>query len=163
MYFVAVKESQIPPDLGIYSWSGNNSAFTAVRGGCHLSIEGIRKGYLFCRRWYVKGKGGGGKVCGPSSYNTLLSAPLAHYRPQREAVCSFAACYCHILCFLLFSYSIGMHPLSLHQSLLSALPRDTSHVSVRPIKTFLHDKPRRKFFPRTLVESVHFRAEFANF
>ena len=29
--------------------------------------------------------------------------------------------------------------------------RDTSHVSVRPIKTFLHDKPRRKFFPCTLV------------
>ena len=102
MYFVAVKESQIPPGLGIYSWSANNSAFTAVRGGCHLSIEGIRKGYLFCQRWYVKGKGGGGKVCGPSSYNTLLSAPLAHYGQQREAVCSFAACYCHILCFLLF-------------------------------------------------------------
>ena len=67
-----------------------------------MSIEGIRKGYLFCQRWYVKGKGVGGKVCGPSSYNTLLSAPLAHYGPQREAVCSFAACYCHILCFLLF-------------------------------------------------------------
>ena len=49
---------------------------------------------------------GGGKVGGPSSYNTLPSAPLAHlgyhYVPQREAVCSFAACYCHILCFLLF-------------------------------------------------------------
>ena len=25
-----------------------------------------------------------------------------HYGPQREAVCSFAACYCHILCFSLF-------------------------------------------------------------
>ena len=70
--------------------------------GCHLSIEGIPKGNLFCQKWYVKGYGGGGKVGGPSSYNTLLSAPLAHYVPQREAVCSFAACYCHILCFLLF-------------------------------------------------------------
>ena len=55
------------------------------------------------------GGGGGGKVGGPSSYNTLLSAPLAHwsslgyhYGPQREALCSFAACYCHIFCFLLF-------------------------------------------------------------
>ena len=49
---------------------------------------------------------GGGKVGGPSSYNTLLSAPLthlgSHYVPQREAVCSFAACCCHILCFSLF-------------------------------------------------------------
>ena len=53
----------------------------------------------------IRGGGGGGKVGGPSSYNTLLSAPLAHlgyhYGPQREAVCSFAACYCHIyaVCF----------------------------------------------------------------
>ena len=67
-----------------------------------MSIEGIRKGYLFCQKWYVKGYGGGGKVGGPSSYNTLLSAPLAHYVLQREAVCSFAACYCHIVSFLLF-------------------------------------------------------------
>ena len=32
MHFVAVKVSQIPPGLGIYS-SVKNSAFTAVRGG----------------------------------------------------------------------------------------------------------------------------------
>ena len=28
--------------------------------GCHLPIEGIRKGNLFCQKWYVKGYGGGG-------------------------------------------------------------------------------------------------------
>ena len=33
MNFVAVEESQIPPGLGIYSWSAKNRAFTAVRGG----------------------------------------------------------------------------------------------------------------------------------
>ena len=54
---------------------------------------------MVCKR--IRG-GGGGKVGGPSSYNTLLSAPLAHYVLQREAVCSFAACYCHIVSFLLF-------------------------------------------------------------
>ena len=32
MNFEAVKESQIPPGLGIYS-SAKNSAFTAFRGG----------------------------------------------------------------------------------------------------------------------------------
>ena len=31
------------------------SAFTVVRGGCHLSIEGIQKGYHFCQKWHVKG------------------------------------------------------------------------------------------------------------
>ena len=38
----------------------------------------------------IRGGGGGGKVGGPSSYNTLLSATLAHlgyhYVRQREAV-----------------------------------------------------------------------------
>ena len=52
MHFVVVKESQIPLDQGIYS-SVKNSALTAVRGG-HLSIEGIRNGYLFCQKLYVK-------------------------------------------------------------------------------------------------------------
>ena len=47
MHFVAVKESQIPLGLGIYS-SEKTSTFTAVRGG-------IQKGYLFCKKWYVKG------------------------------------------------------------------------------------------------------------
>ena len=115
--------------------------------------------------------GGGGKVGGPSSYNTLLSAPLAHlgyhYGPQREAVCSFSACYCHIYAVCFFLYSIGMLPISLHlmssvgSAALRYFSRDTSHVSVRPIKTFLHDKLRRKFFPCTVErESVQFREEF---
>ena len=76
------------------------------------------EGVSFVNRRYTKGvpflskmvckkiRGRGGKVGGPSSYNTLLSAPLAHlgyhYVPQREAVCSFAAFYCHMLCFSLF-------------------------------------------------------------
>ena len=98
----------------------------------------------------IRGWGGGsGKVGGPSSYNTLPSAPLAHlgyhYVPQREAVCSFAACYCHILCFLLslvFNWNAAVY-LASKPDVRSCdqFSRDTSHVSVRPIKTFLHDKP----------------------
>ena len=98
----------------------------------------------------IRGWGGGsGKVGGPSSYNTLPSAPLAHlgyhYVPQREAVCSFAACYCHILCFFSF-FRIQLEcihcpcikvfcPL-FHLHKFAYYSRDTSHVSVRPIKTF---------------------------
>ena len=38
--------------------------------------------------------------------------------------------------------------------------RDTSHVDVRPIKTFLHDRLRRKFFPCTGErESVQYFVE----
>ena len=84
-----------------------------------MSIEGIRKGYVFCQKWYVKDKGG--KVGGPSSYNTLLSAPLAHYGPQQEAVYSFLLAIVTFYAFCLFSYSIGMLPFSLHLSPLSAL------------------------------------------
>ena len=139
-----------------------------------MSIEGIRKGYVFCQKWYVKDKGG--KVGGPSSYNTLLSAPLAHWAiitARSEKLCILLLLVIvtfYAFCF--FSYSIRMHPLSLHQSLVSLFhlhkfayySRDTSHVSVRPIKTFLHDKLRRKFFPCTGEgESVQFREEFANF
>ena len=76
------------------------------------------EGVSFVNRRYTKGvpflskmvckriRGRGGRLADPPSYNTLLSAPLAHlgyhYVPQREAVCSFAAFYCHILCFLRF-------------------------------------------------------------
>ena len=79
----------------------------------------------------------GGKVGGPSSYNTLLSAPLVHYAPQREAVCSFAACYCHILCFLLFYVLNWNASVFLAFVRVDQLSRDTSHVSVRPIKNIL--------------------------
>ena len=44
----------------------NDSAFTVVKReakqaskvckkGYHLSIGGIRKGYVFCQKWYIKG------------------------------------------------------------------------------------------------------------
>ena len=78
-----------------------------------MQLEGVSfvnrrytKGVPFLSKMECKRIRGGGKVGGPSSYNTLLSAPPNplgyHYVPQREAVCSFAACYCHILSFLLF-------------------------------------------------------------
>ena len=115
---------------------------------------------------------GGGKGSGPSSYNTLLSAPLAHlgnhYVPQGEAVCSFSACYCHILCFLhflVFNWNASIFLASKSSVRSSIFTKsikfrscDTSRVSLRPIKTFLHDKPRRKFFPWKLV-----RGNLSNF
>ena len=73
---------------------------------------------MVCKR--IRG-GGGAEVGGPSSYNTLLSAPLAHYGPQQEAVCSFLLAIVTFYAFCLFSYSIGMLPFSLHLSPLSAL------------------------------------------
>ena len=33
------------------------SSKLGIRRGHHLSIEGIRKGYLLCQKWYKKGKG----------------------------------------------------------------------------------------------------------
>ena len=40
----------------------------------NLSIEGIQKGYLFCQKWYIKGKGVGPR--GVASLDkTLLSTP----------------------------------------------------------------------------------------
>ena len=106
---------------------------------------------------------GGGKVGGPPSYNTLLSAPLAHWAiitSRSEKLCVLLLLFIvtfYAFCF--FSYSIGMLPFSFHLApcrvfhlyKFDQFSRDTSHVSVRPIKTFLHDKPRRKFFPCTLV------------
>ena len=98
------------------------------------------KGVSFVNRRYTKGVpflskmvckrigggwgGGGGKVGGPSSYNTLLSAQLAHWAIITS--CSEKLCVLLLLfivtfyAFCVFSYSIGMLPLSLHQSLLSA-------------------------------------------
>ena len=73
---------------------------------------------------------------------------------------SFAACYCQILCFLLFfvfnwNASIFLaskpHVRSFYLYKFDHFSRDTSHVNVRPIKTFWYDKPRRKFFRCTLV------------
>ena len=81
-------------------------------------------------------------------------------RPAARSCVFFSACYCHILCFLLvfvfnWNASIFLAPESSVRSsaFRSSIKfsRDTSHVSVRPIKTFLHDKPRRKFIPWTQV------------
>ena len=69
---------------------------------------------------------GGGKVGGPSSYNTLLSAPLAHWAIITS--CSEKLCVLLLLvivtfyAFRFFSYSIAMVLFSLHVSPLSALP-----------------------------------------
>ena len=92
------------------------------------------KGVPFLSKMVCKRIMGGGKVGGSSSYNTLLSAPH-HYGPQREAVCSFAAFYCHILCFLRFFVFNWNASFSLHLSPLWALPLfdlykfDISHVT----------------------------------
>ena len=39
-----------------------------------FSMEGIRNGYLFYQKWYLKGQGSGPRG-GASPYKTLLSAP----------------------------------------------------------------------------------------
>ena len=109
-------------------------------------------------------------VGGPSSYNTLLSAPLAHWAiitSRSEKLCVLLLLvFVTFYAYRFFSYSIRMLPFSLHLSPPSTLDlckfdhfsRDTSRDSVRPIKTFLHDKPTRKFFPWTLV-----RGNLSNF
>ena len=70
---------------------------------------------------------GGGKVGGPSLYNTLLSAPQAHWAiitSRREKLCVLLLLVIiTFYAFSFFSYSIGMHPFSLHLSPLSALLR----------------------------------------
>ena len=159
MHFVAVKASQIPAGLGIYS-SVKNSAFTAVIGGviCQYEVyERGTKGVSFLSQMVYKRVRGGAKVGGPSSYNTLLSAPLSLGHAASSCVI-FGACYCHILYFLLFivfnwNASIFLVSKSSVHS-FGYFSRETSRGSVRPIKTFLHDG----FFPCTLV-----RANLSNF
>ena len=85
------------------------------------------------------GGGGGGKVGGPSSYNTLLNAPLAHWAiitSRSEKLCVLLLLVIvTFFAFGVFSYSIGMLPFSLHLSPLWALPLfdlykfDISHVT----------------------------------
>ena len=123
---------------------------------------------------------GGGKVGGPSSYNTLLSAPLAHlgshYVPQREAVCSFAACYCHILCFSLFfvfncNGSIFLACKSSVRSSIftsSIISHVTRHMSaLDQLKHSCTINQLESYSPERWSagegESVQFREEFANF
>ena len=92
---------------------------------------------MVCKR--VRGGGGGGKVGGPSSYNSLLSAPLAHWAiitSRSEKLCVLLLLFIvTFYAFCVFSYSIGMLPFSLHLSPLWALPLfdlykfDISHVT----------------------------------
>ena len=42
--------------------------------GVKFPTKGIRKGYLFSQKWYVRGKGFGPRG-GGSPYKTLLSSP----------------------------------------------------------------------------------------
>ena len=58
MHFVAVKESQIPSSLGIYSRSANNSAFTAV-GGVSFVDRRYTKGVPFLSKMVCKRIRGG--------------------------------------------------------------------------------------------------------
>ena len=43
--------------LHLQQLKGLQSSKRSMWKGYHLSIEGIRKGYLFRQKWYVKGKG----------------------------------------------------------------------------------------------------------
>ena len=120
--------------------------------------RGCTKGVHFLSKMVCKRITGGGKVGRPSSYSTLLSAPPSSLRPAARSCVIFAACYCHILSVLLFivfnwnasiflASKSSVHP-------FGYFSRETSRGSVRPIKTFLHDR----FFPCTLV-----RGNLSNF
>ena len=103
--------------------------------------------------------GWGGKVGGPSSNNTLLSAPLAHWAiitSPSERLCVllllFIVTFYAFRFFFVFNWNASIFLASKpHVCSFDQFSHDKSHVNIRPIKTFLHDKPRRKFFPRTLV------------
>ena len=70
----------------------------------------------------------------------------------------FAACYCHIwsvLLFIVFNWNASIFLASKSSvHFFAHFSRETSRGSVRPIKTFLHDR----FFPCTLV-----RGNLSNF
>ena len=97
------------------------------------------KGVHFLSKMVCKRIRGVGKVGGPPSYNTLLSAPLAHWAiitARSEKLCVLLLLFIvTFYAFCVFSYSIGMLPFSLHLSPLWALPLfdlykfDISHVT----------------------------------
>ena len=84
------------------------------------------KGEAFLSKTVCKKIRAGGKVGGPSLYNTLLSASLAHsaiITSRSEKLCVLLLLFIvTFYAFRFFSYSIGMHPFSLHRSPTSALP-----------------------------------------
>ena len=53
---------------------GMQSSKQVMCKGYYLSIEGVRKGYLFREKWYIKGKGVGPRG-GASPYKNLLTPP----------------------------------------------------------------------------------------
>ena len=138
----------------------------------------------FVNRWYTKRVpflskmvykkrirgGSGGKVGGPSSYNTLLSAPLAHWAiitARSEKLCVllllvivtfFAFCF---LLFIVFRWNV---PFSLHQSPLSTLSvifHVKHHVAALTNQNILARQVLSLYAGER--ESVQFREEFANF
>ena len=55
MNFMAVKKLRKHSGFTIFKESVFTPVKTGyVKGEYHLSIEGIRKGYLFCEKWYIK-------------------------------------------------------------------------------------------------------------
>ena len=121
MHFVAVKVSQIPAGLGIYS-SVKNSAFTAVIGGviCQYKVyERGTKGVSFLSQMVYKRVRGGAKV--GSLRITLCWVLPYHYVTQRVAVWFLLLVIVTFYTFCFLSYSIGMLPFSLYLSPLSTL------------------------------------------
>ena len=121
------------------------------------------KGEPFLSKMVCKRLRGDGKVGGPSLYITLLRAPLARWaiitsRSKKLCVLLLLVTVTFYAFCVFFWYWIGMLPFPLHQSPLSTLfgyySCDTSRVSVRPMKTFLHDKLKRKFSPGTLWRGI---------
>ena len=135
------------------------------------------EGVLFVNRRYTKGvpflskmvckRIGGGRLADPlrtEHFAECSSCPFGlSLRPAARS-CVFFCCFllshftlfafsriqlkcCHFPCIKVLS------PL-FHLCKFGYYSCDTSRVSVRPIKTFLHDKPRRKFFPCTLVRNL---------
>ena len=133
-----------------------------------MSIEGIRKGTkgvpflskMVCKRI----KGGGGlaeRLVDPASY--LVSAPLAHWAiitSRSEKLCDFCCLLLsHFILFAFYRVQLECFHFPCIEVLTSVhscgyFSRETSRGSVRPIKTFLHDR----FFPCTLV-----RGNLSNF
>ena len=113
-----------------------------------------------CQR--IRGGGWGGKVGGPSSNNTLLSAPLAHWAiitSPSERLCVllllFIVTFYAFRFFFVFNWNASIFLASKpHVCSFDQFSHDKSHVNIRPIKTFLHDKPGGSSFPVRWWESI---------
>ena len=83
-----LKESAVKEQL---KWM--QSCKLSMWKGYHLSLEGIRKGYFFCQKWYIKGwdVGPRGRT---SPYKTLFRRSL--YLPLFSK--KFIVIYCTTIC-----------------------------------------------------------------